>query len=86
LLQSEDPDRGEPVSYEQVEKAGGLHVRRAQTRVFRDSADWATFWSEHISAFDENHELISSPSVDFDRRKIVAVFWGVLLWRVSALR
>lgn len=76
LFQNEDPDRGEPVSYERVEKAGGLHVRKAQTRVFRDSASWIQFWNEHVSAFDENHELISPPSVDFDRREIVAVFWG----------
>ncbi len=76
LLRNGDSDRGEPVSYEQVEKAGGLHVRKAQTRVFRDSASWIQFWNKHVSAFDENHELISPPSVDFDRREIVAVFWG----------
>lgn len=76
LLRGDSTPSGEPVTYDQVEKAGGLHVRNAQTRVFRDSAEWATFWNEHVSAFDENHDLISPPSVDFDRRKVVAVFWG----------
>lgn len=76
LFQNEDPDRGEPVSYDQVEKASGLHVRKAQTRVFRDSADWATFWNEHISLFDENHQLYPPTPVNFNRRIVVAVFWG----------
>jgi hypothetical protein len=78
LFQNEDPDRGEPISYDPVEKAGGLHVRKAQTRVFRDSAEWATFWNDHISLFDENHQLYPPTPVNFDRRTVVAVFWGCL--------
>lgn len=76
LFQSDGLDRGEPVSYDQVEKASGLHVRKSQTRVFRDSASWGQFWNEHISLFDENHQLYPPTPVNFDHRIVVAVFWG----------
>lgn len=76
VLQNDGFDPGEPVSYTQVDKAGGLHVRKAQTRVFRDSASWIGFWNEHITLFDENHQLYEPTPVNFNRRIVIAVFWG----------
>lgn len=75
-LQDRPTDPGEPVSYEWIKKADGLHVREAQTRVFRDNADWVQFWNEYISLFDENHQLYPPTSIDFNQRIVIAVFWG----------
>ena len=67
---------GEPVSYDWVKWGHGTRVYEAQTRVFRDSLTWAQFWNEHVTLHDQNHELYPPPSVDFDRRIIIGVYWG----------
>lgn len=76
LFHDEPAHSSEPVSYRWVENAEGLHVREAQTRVFRDSAEWGMFWNKHISLFDENYELYPPESVNFNHHTVVAVFWG----------
>jgi hypothetical protein len=76
LLQDESGPPGEPISYEWVKRGHGVQVYEAQTRVFRDSTSWARFWNEHINIFDENHDPYPPPSVDFDRRIIIGVYWG----------
>lgn len=67
---------GEPISHEWVKRGHGVRVYEAQTRVFRDSLAWAQFWNEHVTLRDQNLELYPPPSVDFERRVIIGVYWG----------
>ena len=67
---------GESISYEWVERGHGVQVHEAQTQVFRDNLTWAQFWDEYVTLRDQNHELYPPPSVDFDRRIIIGVYWG----------
>lgn len=76
LLRDETGPSGEPISYEWVRRGHGVQVYEAQTRVFRDSAAWAQFWNEHVNLYDQNHAVYPPPSVDFDRRIIIGVYWG----------
>lgn len=69
---------GEPISYEWVKRGHGVRVYEAQTRVFRDSATWAQFWNKHVMVRDQNFELYPPPSIDFNRRIIIGVYWGYL--------
>ena len=76
LTQDESGPPGEPVSYDWVTRGYGTRVYEAQTRVFRDSLTWVQFWDEHVNLYDQNHEAYPAPSVDFDRRIIIGVYWG----------
>ena len=75
-FQDESGPSGEPVSYEWVTRGHGVDVYEAQTRVFRDSLAWAQFWNKHVMVRDENFELYPPPSIEFNRRIIIGVYWG----------
>lgn len=77
LFEGESTDLGEPVPFEPVDRAYGLEVNAAQTYVFRDSSTWARFWNEHVDLYDANAQPYPPPHVDFDRRMIIALFWGM---------
>jgi len=70
-----DDSEDQPLSFEQIEEARRLDVPEAKTVVIRTEAGWEDFWNRRI-AVPEGSGRLSPPSVDFDTKMVIGLFWG----------
>lgn len=59
-------------TFENVEEAGALGVAEPGAAVFNDADAWEAFWHEHVAL----SPAPPPPSIDFERRTAVGLFWG----------
>lgn len=75
LLTGVNGSEGQPLDFENVERAEHLDVRERQTVVFRTEKEWVNFWNAHVDSLGKNEES-SPPEIDFDQNMVLGLFWG----------
>lgn len=70
-----DDSEGQSFSFERIEEARHLEVPEAKTVVLRTEAGWENFWNRWI-AVPEGSDRLPAPSVDFDKKMVIGLFWG----------
>jgi hypothetical protein len=70
-----DSSEGQSFSFEQIEEARRLDVPEAKAVVLRTEAEWEDFWNRRL-AVPEGSDRLPPPSVDFDTKMVIGLFWG----------
>ncbi|MBN4080917.1 hypothetical protein JYT44_00995 [Caldithrix abyssi] len=77
LISCDSPSEIEtPLSFENMEEAKNFDVTEAGTKIFRGNVAWTGLWKHYWNVYNSQGEKTPSPSVDFEREMVIAVFYG----------
>ncbi len=64
------------MTFETIEEAAGFVVNTPGTEVIRAEQPWAVLWDDAWSITNEDGVKTPPPSIDFNTKMVIAVFWG----------
>ncbi len=64
------------IPFETIAGADGFVLTRPGTQVFHEEPFWRTLWGTTWSITDGQGVKTPPPEIDFDRKMVIAVFWG----------